>query len=251
MSNASSKRRPAAKTEVRSNVFKRKGKQDVIVQQPQPMAPAPTESQVMQRMLGEFMASTALSRVQSDIGAIAADFRQFKDNIANLNTALGEFREQAILPVKRELEYLRFNMGARTEDNIGAMSKLVHHLEGQIELLLKARGINPQARDAAGETAMDKMGLPPDRPDYQTLDREGVKLVDSGNAGADLATMQLAQVDKLRAQVERLEHENAELRRLTLDTGVMGPPEIPFKHGDFWVDSLQRRWCFMPPAANA
>jgi hypothetical protein len=250
MPNANSKRRRAAKTEGRSKMFKRKPKQ-VAVADPHAFAVQPTEMQIAQRMMGEFMASTVLSSVRSDLGQLVRDFGDFKTNVGQLNAALGEFREQAILPVKRELEYLRFNLGARTEDNVGAMSKLVHHLETQIDLLLRSRGVNPQARDAAGETARDKMGIPPDRPDYQTLEREGVKLVESGNAAADQASMQLAQVDKLRSECERLEHENVELRRLTLETGVAGPPEIPFKHGDFWVDSLQRRWCFTPPDTNA
>lgn len=250
MSDANSKRRRAAKTEGRSKMFKRKPKQAVVTAAQTAPAPQSTEMQIAQRMMGEFMASTVMSRVESNLGQLVRDFGDFKTNVGQLNAALGEFREQAILPVKRELEYLRYNMGARTEDNIGTMSKLVHHLEAQIELLLKSRGVNPQARDAAGETALDRMGIAPDRPDYQTLEREGVKLVDTGNAAADQATMQLAQIDKLRGDVERLEHENTELRRLTLETGVQGPPEIPFKKGDFWVDSLQRRWCFLPPEMN-
>lgn len=221
MSNASSKRPRGAKIGVNKRlpdlphrlrraafkgkvVFKRKSKQQLVAQPPAPAPTMATELQVAQRMMGEFMASTVMSRVQSDIGQLVRDFGDFKDNVGKLNSALGEFREQAINPVKRELEYLRFNMGARTEDNIGAMSKLVHHLESQIELLLKSRGVNPHQVDGAGETPLDKMGLPPNRPDYQTLEREGVQLVESGNAAADQVTMLNGSIDKLRDRLERI-----------------------------------------------
>lgn len=135
-----------------------------------PAAP-PSEMAIMQRMMGEFMASTVMSGLRSDVGAIARDFHEFKGNIAKLNSELGVFREEVILPVKRELEYLRFNLGARTEDNVGTMSKLVKHLEEQLDLLLRARGINPQARDSTGETVLDRMGVPPNRPNYQDLEQ--------------------------------------------------------------------------------
>lgn len=162
-------------------------------------AAAPSETAIVQRLMGEFLASTTLSALRSDVGALSRDFSQFKDNIARLNMELGTFREKAILPVLAELKYLRFNMGARTEDNIGAMSKLVHHLEAQIELLLKSRGINPHAVDGAGETVLDKMGLPPDRPDYQTLEREGVPLVEGGSPLENEVEMLRAQNAKLLA----------------------------------------------------
>lgn len=187
-------------------MFKRKKNSDVVVRgppQPDIQVQLP-DTAVMQRMLGEFMASTALSRVQSDIGQIAADFREFKDNVGRLNSAIGEFREKAILPTLRELEYLRYNLGARSEDNIGAMSKLVHHLQSQLEVLLKSNGVNPHQRDAVGETPLDKMGLPPDRPDYQTLEREGVQLVESGNAQADQITMLEASNDRMKARLEQI-----------------------------------------------
>jgi hypothetical protein len=192
-------------------MFKRKPKQQVtvgeIVDSAMKVANVPmpaSETQIMQRMLGEFMASTALSRLQSDVGSIAADFRQFRDNIHHLNTALGEFREQAIVPVKEELKYLRYNLGARSEDMVGSMQKLVHHLEAQIELLLKSRGVNPHLRDGAGETPLDRMGIAPDRPSYQDLAREGVALVDRGDATVDEALMQNARVEKLQGHLDRI-----------------------------------------------
>lgn len=193
-------------------MFKRKPKQEVtvgaIVDSAMKVANVPTpasETQIMQRMLGEFMASTALSRLQSDVGAIASDFRQFRENIHHLNAALGEFREQAIVPVKEELKYLRYNLGARSEDTVGSMQKLVHHLEAQLELLLKSRGVNPHLRDGSGETPLDRMGIPPNRPSYQELAREGVQQVESGHgAEVDSALMQAAQVDQMRLRLESI-----------------------------------------------
>lgn len=247
MSNASSKRPLGAKTGVKVKMFKRKPKTEVVVQAaPAQLPSTDVMGQLMQRMAGELIASTALSRIQSDVGAMARDFRDFKDNIARLNSELGVFREKVIVPVKEELQYIRYNLGARSDDTVGSMQKLVHHLEAQLELLLKAQGVNPHQRDSVGETPLDRMGVSPNRPDYQTLEREGVQIVETGNAGADLVSMQQGQIEKLRGSVERLEHENTELRRLTLETGVVGPPEIPFKRGDYWVDSLQRRWAYMP-----
>jgi hypothetical protein len=207
-----------------------------------PKQPA-TEIELTQRILGEFLASTALSRVQSDIGAIARDFSDFKDNIARLNTELGVFREKVIVPVKDELQYIRYNLGARSDDTVGSLQKLVHHLEGQLELLLKARGINPQARDAAGETPLDRMGVSPGRPDYQTLELEGVQFVESGNAQADEASMLRTQNAKLMDRLTVQARTIAELQ-----TGQNAPhgPESFDKPGDAWIDGRRRVWILQP-----
>jgi hypothetical protein len=195
-------------------VFKRnKSKQEVVAHVAQEVAGAvPMDVAVVQRMMGEFLASTALARVQSDVGAIARDFAEFKGNIAKLNTTLGEFRENAILPVLKELEYLRFNSGARMEDTAGSLDKLVHHLQDQLELLLKARGINPTAvLDASGQTALDRLGVARDRPSLNELATTGVKApMDTGNLQIDTA-----------AELQR-RHENAELRRLAVEDGLEG-----------------------------
>jgi hypothetical protein len=81
------------------------------------------------------------------------------------------------------------------------------------------------------------MGLPPDRPDYQTLEREGVPLVESGNAAGDQATMQLAQIDKLRAQILSLEQETLAFRTVYYCS----------RPGDIWVDPRGRRWKLIEP----
>ena len=195
-------------------MFKRKPKQEVLAHVAQEVAGVvPMEAAVVQRMMGEFLASTALARVQSDVGAIARDFAEFKGNIAKLNSSLGEFRENAIVPVLKELEYLRYNMGARTDDTAAALSKLVHHLQDQLELLLKTRGVNPHLPDAGGETALDKLGVARDRPSIDELVTSGVKANEIDQSGAIAA---------LSARVDALMRENADLRRLAVEDGMEG-----------------------------
>ena len=196
-------------------MFKRnKSKQEVISHVAQEVAGAvPMDVAVVQRMMGEFLASTALARVQSDVGAIARDFAEFKGNIAKLNSELGVFRETAIVPVLKELEYLRYNMGARTDDTAAALSKLVHHLQDQLELLLKTRGVDPHARDQAGETALDRLGVARDRPSLNELATTGVKANEIAEGGT---------LEALTARVDALMRENADLKRLAVEDGLEG-----------------------------
>jgi hypothetical protein len=205
-------------------MFKRRSKQEVVAKVAQEVTGAvPMDVAVVQRMMGEFLASTALARVQSDVGAIARDFAEFKGNIAKLNSSLGEFRENAIVPVLKELEYLRYNMGARTDDTAAALSKLVHHLQDQLELLLKTRGVDPNARDVAGESALDRLGVARDRPSLNELETSGVKApMDTGNLQIDTAAELQRRIEAQAAELTQLRHENAELRRLAVEDGLEG-----------------------------
>lgn len=173
----------------------------------------PMDVAVVQRMMGEFLASTALSSLRADVGGIARDFQEFKANIARLNAELGEFRDKAIVPVLKELEYLRYNSGARMEDTASAIDKLVHHLQNQLELLLKARGVDPHKRDQAGETPLDRLGVARDRPSLNELATTGVKAneIDQGQT-----------IEALTARVDALMRENADLRRLAVEDGLEG-----------------------------
>lgn len=208
-------------------MFKRnksKPAQEVVAHVAQEVTGAvPMDVAVMQRMMGEFLASTALARVQSDVGAIARDFAEFKGNIAKLNSELGVFRETAIVPVLKELEYLRYNMGARTDDTAAALSKLVHHLQDQLELLLKTRGVDPHARDEAGETALDRLGVARERPSMHELATTGVKApMDTGNLQIDTAAELQRRIEAQAEELNKLRHENAELRRLAVEDGIEG-----------------------------
>jgi len=135
-------------------------------------------------------------------------------NTGRLNSALGDFRDKTVEPIKEELAYLRYNQGARTEQNIGSMEKLVHHLQSQLNFVLQMRGVDPHAKDAAGESVLDRLGVAPE-PSSVELE---------------------AQVQEL----SRLRAENAELRKgLELD-GLL--PALGTKDGDTWVDPFGRHW---------
>ena len=209
------------------------------------MAPAPAPAQIdatmmqamVRSMAGEFLASTALSRVQSDVSTLRADFHRFTEDVHQVNVALGKFRDDVVAPVQRELEYLRYNLGARTEDSVGALDKLTHHLQDQLNLLLKARGLNPEAKDpATGETLQDRMGLsrPPSGVDFEA---NGVVAIDD--------TLQLhSELQTLLRQVSTLTTENEQLRQgLQADDWM---PFTAFKPGDCWVDPRGRVWKLQP-----
>jgi peptidoglycan hydrolase CwlO-like protein len=164
---------------------------------------ATQQTNVVERMAAEFLASTALSRVQQDIGSIQSDFRGFKENIAKLNAELGEFRDKGIDPIRRELEYQRYTMGARSEGVIANLEKLVHHLAEQIQLVLKARGIDPHKSDTQGDTALDRLGIAPTAPSDREL--EAVRHKDSIiqeqlDSQADTIAQLRAQVQSMREQ---------------------------------------------------
>jgi hypothetical protein len=165
----------------------------------------PVEMQVMQRMMGEFLASTALTRVQADINQLASNYQQLQTNIHTLNAGLGDFREKVMVPIRQELEYLRYNLGARVEDNVGMLDKLTKHLTEQIDLVLRAKGVNPSIRDAEGNTVLDRMGIaakPSSVNPYEPLHPDVI--------------------EQMSARLDRLEQENRHLRKLALDAGPKG-----------------------------
>ena len=169
-----------------------------------PLTSETQQTNVIERMAAEFLASTALSRVQQDIGAIQSDFRGFKENISKLNAELGEFRHKSIDPIRRELEYQRYTMGARSEGVVANLEKLVHHLAEQIQLVLKARGIDPSKPDIQGDTALDRLGIAPhaaatDR-ELEAVRHKDAMIQEQLAAQADTIAQLRAQVQSMREQ---------------------------------------------------
>jgi hypothetical protein len=78
---------------------------------------------------------------------------------------------------------------------------------------LKTRGVDPHARDQAGETALDRLGVARDRPSLNELATTGVKANEIAEGGT---------VEALTARVDALMRENADLRRLAVEDGIEG-----------------------------
>jgi hypothetical protein len=126
-------------------------------------APAPSSTELMlTRMVGEMMAGTALTRLQSDVSAVLHEVRTYNENVHQLNLALGEFRARSIEPIKRELEFLRYNLGAKVEDVVTMMQKMV----GALDKKLTDLGVTPAQKEEAG--------LHADRPQPQELTEKAI-----------------------------------------------------------------------------
>lgn len=118
---------------------------------------------LMQRMAGELIASTALSRVEQQVGQTLREVREYNQNIHALNLALGEFKVRSIDPIRSELEYLRYNLGAKSEDVVTMMQKMVRALDDK----LTALGMTPHEKT--------ERGLISERPGLQDLTEKAIE----------------------------------------------------------------------------
>lgn len=91
----------------------------------------------------DYLPSTVASRIESNLGALNRRFDAFVDNIAGLNTALGDFRDKQVVPIKEELRHLRYNLGAKAEQTVTNLDVLVAHLDRQINVVMALQGKNP------------------------------------------------------------------------------------------------------------
>lgn len=115
---------------------------DVVERAPdQPVDPLPA---MVQRMAGELIASTALSKVQADIHGLRSEAQRQAENGDKLNRAFGEFREKEIQPLREELKSLRYNMGAKVEQTTTELAAFVGRLDGIVDMLLMAQGWGPE-----------------------------------------------------------------------------------------------------------
>ena len=98
-----------------------------------------------ERLASEFIASTALSTIQADIRSMTQAMSEQNCNNAMLNSAMGEFKEKLLVPLKEELSALRYNLGAKVEQSTTELGAYVGGLEKVITVLLKAQGMSDGA----------------------------------------------------------------------------------------------------------
>ena len=157
-----------------------------------------TESQggnmqaLMARMAGEFLASTALSTIQADINAQRRQLEAFVKNVHDLNVQLGDFRAKQVEPIKRELEYLRYNLGDRSTTVLQTLEVLTSRLGRTLE--------------AGGTRIPEDLA---NAPSMQELLASGVK----ANEAVEQGSFTLIEQNKrLLEEIEKLREENTSLK---------------------------------------
>lgn len=91
---------------------------------------------------------------------IAQRFEQFVGNIAALNTALGEFKQQVMLPFREELHHLRYNTGDRMTQVCTDLDSFVSKLDQVVWGALRANGMS----DDQIRRYREEHGMQPEAP---------------------------------------------------------------------------------------
>ena len=101
------------------------------------LADKPQDSigQLVQRMAGELIASTALSRMEGQVNLMSSRMDKIEANGDKLNHAFGEFKDKEIAPLRRELEHFRYNTGARTEEASTNIEVLLYKISKALDRL--------------------------------------------------------------------------------------------------------------------
>lgn len=139
------------------NMRRRKGAKKTVASElaPTPTPPAPgavimspsgvpaqatLPANFVEQLGAQFIASTALATVQADVHTLVRRFNEHLEHMAALNTALGDFRNHLVVPLREELKHLRYNTGARVEQTTSELDVIVAHLDKLMTPLLRAQG---------------------------------------------------------------------------------------------------------------
>jgi prefoldin subunit 5 len=114
------------------------------------------------------------------VGTIAERFEQFVGNIAALNQALGEFREQIAIPLREDIARLRLDLGERVNHATTDLEKRIAALDHVIAVALQAAGMKaeqieryreehgllnaPQLAELTQKAGYDANGSPTEEP---------------------------------------------------------------------------------------
>lgn len=120
----------------------------------------------------------------SAVGTIARRFEQFVDNIHQLNLAIGQFKNDVVVPFKKELEYLRYTTGDRLNHVSTDLEKYVAQLDSVMWSALRASGMSDDAirqyRTTHGMTPETPRGfeLSAHLAELEELRRSNAELID-------------------------------------------------------------------------
>ena len=171
----------------------------------------------------DLMLANEVTRISSEVGSLARSFDKFQSNIHELNVALGQMQQKLLVPLKDELDHLRYNTGAKVEQSTTQLNAIVNHLDRQLTTVLKAAGFS--SAQVAG--FKEEAGIAPNAPTGEELENEvrTRELLQTSNEELIAQNQRLtAKVAGLQGQVERLLQEKA-------DTGKSRPKRRRGKGG--------------------
>lgn len=132
-----------------------------------------------------FTAGGELARVRQDQADILMLVQGHNANLASLNKAMGDFRDQVMVPIRDELKFLRYNLGDKANVTVSQMQGILGHFDKLFVGLLKASG-----KDEAAISAIRiALGIPANIPSLEQLEAEGRPAVDLGSMQASLTTL--------------------------------------------------------------
>lgn len=151
----------------------------------------------------DHLPSTEITRISTDVGILTRRFDEFVGTMHGLNTALGEFRDRQVEPIKAELRHLRYNLGSKVEQTTTQLDSVVNHLDRQINVFLKLQG---KSDDEIRKFKIEA-GIAPDAPTGPELEAQAA-LIDGLKEELFHANEQvkrlLEQVTTLNSQVQAL-----------------------------------------------
>lgn len=186
-----------------------------------------------------FQAGGELVRQTHAIAEIKTIVSRHEAGMHELSRALGTFRDQTMVPIKKELEFLRYNLGDKANATVSQMQGILGHFHLLYEAILEQAGF-----DSAGIAAIrEKLGIPQNIPSLEQLEAAGRPEVDAAamQAGMESLVKQnerliaanqslLERAERREAQrTEQLEALTARLAQLEAppDAPVLSPPETP------------------------
>lgn len=157
---------------------------------------------IVEGLAQELIQNTALSRLQSDVSATKTALTQMTDNVHRMNLALGEMQEKVLEPVKKEMAFLRYNLGDKVNVTTTYMEKMVKMLDKQIWAVLRAKGM----KDTQIRKFRDDHGMNPEEPSGPELEAQQRALEDMAESNVQL----IEQNKRLLVQNEDLTKKLAE-----------------------------------------
>jgi hypothetical protein len=149
-----------------------------------------------------------LAPVLTQLTSMNDRFARFETNVHQFNLVAGELVNKTLVPLKAELEQLRYNLGDKANSTVSMLERLVTHVDRQLDIALKLTGAS--AGDAVAYRTEN--GCHGDVPSITELTETGVKAAPDGTALQATAENLLAQLEQVRAQNIRLTRENAQLK---------------------------------------
>lgn len=115
-----------------------------------------------------------IQRALVGIDEVKGLVRSHSENLAGLNTALGDFRDKVMQPIKKELEFLRYNLGDKANATVSQMQGCLLHMDKLFDAILKMSGKD----EATIRKVREELGIPRNVPTIEELEKTGRPFVE-------------------------------------------------------------------------